>query len=154
MISSSLLEFFFISAEYDGGMENKIINEYIEEFFPMRKGEFILNPTRMISFSPGILISRKAIKHIVEQRSLIDRFDERAIKLLFQIARDAIMDPQIIAKNNNVKYPNSKLLGRFDSELNKGIMVVLEDAMERERSIITIFCKEARQFRKMQKNNP
>jgi len=151
MISSSFLELFFIGAEYDGSMEDKIINEYIEEFFPMRKGEFILDPARIISFSPGIWISRKVIKHVVEQRSLIDRFDERAIKLLFQIARNAITNPQIIAKNNNVKYPNSKLLGRFDPELNKGIMVVLEDVTGRDKNVITIFCKEERQFRKMQK---
>jgi hypothetical protein len=135
-------------------MEIRIIDECVEEFFPMRKGEFILDPAGMVPFSSGIWISRKTLKHVVEQRSLIDGLDARAIKLLFRIARNVVMDPQINTKNYNLKYPNSRLLGKFDQGINKVIMVVLETTAGGDRAVVTIFCKEERQFRKMQKNNP
>ena len=53
---------------------NTKINDYIDEFFSMEKGEVIINPQEMIPFGRNIIIYRRALKHIVEQRSLNDGF--------------------------------------------------------------------------------
>ncbi|HEY5221214.1 MAG TPA: hypothetical protein VIJ29_03695 [Candidatus Paceibacterota bacterium] len=129
------------------------IDRCVEEFFPMRKGEAIRFPEKTFLIAVGVQISRRALKHIVEQRSLNDGWDIAHIKLLIRSAHETLLDPQIDITNSTGRYPNSHLLGRFDREMNKAVMIVIDEARGDEKFIVTIFRKEAVQFFKLQKNN-
>jgi len=118
----------------------------------MEKGEAIRFSEETLLIAPCIQISRRALKHIVEQRSLNDGWDIVHIKLLIRSAYETLLDPQIDITNKNGKYPNSHLLGRFDLGMNKGVMVVVDNVGD-HKFIVTIFRKEAVQFFKLQKNN-
>jgi hypothetical protein len=141
-----------------GGMEDSTIqkiNDYIDEFFFMEKGEIISNPRERILFSGNIYISRRSLKHIVEQRSINDGLDACGIKLLIKRARGMLIDPEMIIKNKNKKYPNSLTFGKFDFGADQGVLAIVDTANGSQRVLITIFYKEEKQFLKLvEKNSP
>jgi hypothetical protein len=125
------------------------IDSYIDEFFFMERGASIDNPQEKILFIPGVWISRRSLKHIVEQRSINNGFEPDNIKALLGKAKLAISMPDVDMKNSSKEYPASRLFGKFDYEINKGVMVVVDGVGAGERCVITIFVKEARQFFKL-----
>jgi len=129
---------------------NAKIDQYIEEFFPMKKGEMIKHPQETFLFAADIQISRRALKHIVERRSINDGRGIDGLKLLMKSACEAVTHPQIIIKNSNGRYSSSRLFGRFDPKTNKGIMVVVDSTAGVGSFVVTIFYKEAVQFFKLQ----
>ncbi len=139
-----------------GGMEDlatRTINSYIDEFFSMGIGEKINNPNEKILFSGNIYISRRSLKHIVEQRSINDRLSIKEIKSLARDVRMMLATSKIVITSDNGKYPNSYIYGGFDIEINRGVISVIDCADREERFIITMFYKEAKQFLKLLKKN-
>lgn len=126
------------------------IEKYISEFFSMQKGVLIKNPKEIIWFTENARITRQSLKHIVENRILFDRLNRQQLTFFILKARETVENPELNMDNaGNEKYPNSRLLGRFDPETNKGIMVVVHNTPYGVKDVITIFRKEARNYFRM-----
>ena len=131
------------------------IDNYIDEFFLMERGEKISNPNGKILFFGEICVSRRSLKHVVEQRSINDGLDANGIKLLARKVRKVLANPEIVIKSNSKKYPRSYIYGGFDLGTNQGIMAIVDHADEWEACLITVFYKEVKPFLKLiNKNNP
>jgi hypothetical protein len=141
-----------------GGMENPAIqkiNDYIDEFFPMGKGEVIRDPGEIILFFRDIYISRRSLKHIVEQRSINDGLGSCEIKLLIRRLGEVLLDPEIVIKSNSEKYRDSSTYGRFNPGENQAVMAIIDYADKNKKYLITAFYKEEKQFLKLlKKKNP
>ena len=129
------------------------VEQCIDEFFCMEKGEEIRDPHRMLFFADNALISRQSLKHVVERRSLNDGMGASLIKSFIRKAAYAVNSPDVVMENHNNKYPASRLFGRFDVEINKGIMVVVDGENGKTGRVITIFLKKTSQFVRLLPNN-
>lgn len=131
------------------------IDDAIDEFFPMRRGERIEDPEGRIWLVEGVYLSRRALKHIIERRSVDDDMMIAQVRHFIKKAAAIVMSPEVIARNENKHYPNSRIIGGLDGETGKGIMVVVQNLCADKKEVITIFLKERRQFiRLMRKSSP
>lgn len=115
----------------------------------MKKGERIDFPEVAMPLWGSICISRRSMKHIVEQRSIHDGFDKSQIKELIKKSCTALANPEIIMEDTNEKYPHGWLFGRFDSEMNVGVIAIVDFADKNKQYLITVFYKEAKKFYKL-----
>jgi len=123
------------------------IKKYIDEFFLMEKGEIIKNPKKIIPFSMSSQITRRSLKHIVENRTLYDGLSFQQLITFISKAQEIIENPEVEVDNwGNKNYPQSRLLGKFNPESNKGIMIVVRSDRRGTKYVITIFRKEARNY--------
>jgi hypothetical protein len=129
------------------------INDYIDEFFFVVRGEVISNPQEKIPFSCDMTISRQALKHVVERRSVNDGMNIDGVKRLLGKAQAIVANPELMIQNVSERYPDSYLFGGLDSAMGKAIMVVVDYVDEERPCVITIFLKERRQFLKLIKKS-
>lgn len=126
----------------------------IDKFYDLEKGVDIENPNGRIFLTDNASLSRKVLKHIVEERKTKDGLSSGQIAYLLEKAPNAISNPEIEFINKNPSYPESIVRGKYDKKTDQGIMVVLDKATGEVREIINLFGKEARKFFKLLGGTP
>jgi hypothetical protein len=114
--------------------------------YPMEKGVLISDPNRGVRIGDS-LITRKQIKHIVEQRKAEGKSIEEIKEIILDIPA-AIMDFDFEVPNRNERYPGSLIRYKVFSGLERGIAVVVDKKVRRMRTVITAYlCSPAKIYK-------
>lgn len=126
--------------------EQKEPQSAIEEMYPMKKGVFILDPEDKIQLSFDVSISRRALKHIIENRK-DNTYSMNRIKNMIDRIPIALNQPDFdVLNTKNQKY-NSFISGKIFSEEKEGLMIVY--VIEgKTKCVITAFYKARSGFKK------
>ena len=120
----------------------------IIEYHKMEPGDFIENHTETICLHSNFIISRKSLKHIVEQRKT-DRYSPEDIISIFDKFTKNIINNNIeIIKNK--KDPSSKLILE-KLIIEKTSLVVVADYAEDVYVIKTGFLRASNKINKIKK---
>src|ERR1700733_6087684 len=112
----------------------KVLHAYVEEMYPMEKGVFIAEPGYVLRVG-DCRISRRQIKHIVEQR-------KAEHKSLEEVAEIVCLIPEVIfgfdfeMPNYSQKYPESIIRAKIFAEREQGVVIVM-DKKQAMRDLIT-----------------
>ncbi len=113
------------------------IPSYVDELFSSKKGSTITNPNESFTFGDG-KITRKQMKHIIEQRKLEGKTPEE-IKIIFSKIPEVIENPLLEYPNTSSNYPGSIVrIQKFD-DLGGGVAVILDKGEIKD--VITAFTK-------------
>ena len=125
-----------------------IIKELIIKYHKMESGDFIENHIEIICLHSNFIISRKSLKHIVEQRKTDKYNSEDIISIFDKLVKNIINNNIEIYKNK--KDLNSKLiLEKFVTE--KTSLVVVVDQMDDVYIIKTGFLRASNKINKIKK---
>lgn len=139
-------------ANFDSNEIRKILQGYIDEMYPMEKGEPIYNMEQSFRIHDGRL-SRRHIKHIVEQRKSEGK-STAEIKEMFDYIPSVVADFDFEIPNHNKKYPESILRFKVFQEFERGVVVVMDKKECNKRDIITVyFCSPKKIYLKKKKLN-
>lgn len=120
-----------------------------DTFFLQKTGRKISNPTQKIQISSCAQFTKKSLKHFIESRKKAGQ-SKKEIHYLLEKAPEVTTNPQIEITNPNKTYPNSLLLGRFYTDVNKAVMVVLNKDGN-VRDIISLHFKKKSGFEELLK---
>jgi hypothetical protein len=127
--------------------EKKEINRYIEEFFPMDKGEIIKDPTEEILLGGNLKVKRIGLKHIVESRK-DDGYSREAIKDMVSRAIGTVLCPELDIANTNKKYPDSRIAGKAYPCEDRALLVIYQPDKE-GKVVYNLYYREISRFKKM-----
>ncbi|HEU0081197.1 MAG TPA: hypothetical protein VFQ72_04250 [Candidatus Paceibacterota bacterium] len=119
----------------------------IKEMYPLDKGVLIARPIDDIRLGHRVSISRRALKHIIEERKADGYSLDKIYRLLVRVLR-AVRRPGLIAKNLNKKYPNSIVFGRSFTLTKEYAVVICEPEGESFR-IINAFYRSKSKYDKL-----
>jgi hypothetical protein len=111
------------------------------EMYHMEKGAFIFDPDKEIARFGGCHITRRQVKHIIEQRKDEGKSAEEIVELLCLIPQ-ATVNYNFEIPNRNLKYPGSVLRALVFPGKTSGIIVVLDKPMDGVRDVITALQKK------------
>ncbi len=123
------------------------IDRYIEEFFPMRKGEMIYNPAEEILLAENIKIRRMGLKHIVESRRE-DGYSLEEIKNMMSRVIETMLSPGLDIANTNNKYPNSRIVGKLHLHEGRALLVIYQRD-KKIKVVYNLYYREINRFKKM-----
>jgi len=115
-------------------MKTKLFHLYVDEMYPMKKGELIADPDRGFRVGDGLL-TRKRIKHIVEQRKAEGKSADE-IKEIIDHIPDVIAAPDLELPNRNQKYPDGIMRFKAFQEWERAVVVVMDRKKGVTRKII------------------
>lgn len=120
---------------FDFGAFYKIFHAYVDEMYPLEKGIFIIDPDKDFRIGDGML-TRKQIKHIVEQRKAEGKSADE-IKEIIDHIPSVIFAADFELSNRNPKYPGSVMRFKYFQEWEKGLAVVMDQKKGAVRKVIT-----------------
>lgn len=100
----------------EGEATKSIFSKVIDEFSKLKHGTQIANPEGVISIGKNVVISRRSVKHIIEQRG------ELAHELIHDIP-NVLANPTKIV-DNSLKRPNSFLYARMNGKARATVLEV------------------------------
>ena len=124
------------------------IKSWIKEFFTTAPKTTISDPTSSFLFGDTRL-TRQQVKHIVEQR-VAEGKTAKEVSSMMERLPEVVQYPTLEYPNNSLKYPNSFRRARFYPELNKGIVVILDNKTGEIHDVITAFSNRPGTFRKLE----
>ncbi len=127
--------------------ELKQINSLIAYYFGLPKGHRISHPNIKMFIDDAVRISRRAIKHIVEERR-DDTYTIAQIQGMFTKILETVHNPDFSISNNNKKYPGSFMTVKSYQKLNN-MLVVVQNKNSSGVAIITVFFRQYRHYKKM-----
>lgn len=129
----------------------KIVHVCADEMFPMLKGILIPQYTMALRFGDGRL-TRKHIKHIVEQRTT-EHKSLNEIKQLLDLVPETIMHHRLEIVNRNKKYPGSIIRACPFKDSGDWILVVMDAEVRKTRDVITVFISGPKYVHALQNKN-
>ena len=127
---------------------SKKLIRVIGEFYRLDSGEIIKNPSDHIYFSSNVRITRRGLKHILEERKT-DRYSLGDIKIMFFRVKEVFASPDLWIKNTNEKYADSYISGKLYTEDKEALLIVHHCVDGVSVDIITMFYRSRRKFEKM-----
>lgn len=123
----------------------KILCECVDEFYPLKKGAFISESENFFLFS-DVIIGRRSIKHVIEQRKAERVYPEDIKRLLNRVLMTINKFDFESSNPNQLDYPKSIMRAKIFSEWNKGIIIVLDkkDATGKRKFVTAFYCRPAR----------
>jgi hypothetical protein len=135
-------------------MDSRIEN-LIDEYYFLYKGEFISDVDEYLYLEKMIGIRRRLLKHIVEQRKGKDSMNQEEIKKMMRDIPDALKNKEFeIANPKQNTFPGSKMIGKMNHAMRKGLIVIKSpktvDAVTNEfEEIFDAFYREEKRFNKL-----
>ena len=127
-------------------MNFEIFHSYVDEMYSMEKGVLIKNPYACTRIGDALL-TRKQIKHIIEQRKTEGKSAEEIKEIIDHIPA-AIMEFDFEILNSNPRYSGSSIRYKVFHESEQGIAVVLDKQAKDGRAVITSYlCSPAKIFK-------
>jgi len=127
----------------------KILHAYTDEMYLLEKGAFVVDFEKAIVFEDGRL-TRKQVKHIIEQRKA-ERRSSDAIKRLLYRALETLREPDFVLPNTNQRHPGSIMWVKFFEKEKMGVVVVMDAESQKRRDVITAFFRDAQGIRRLHK---
>ncbi len=125
------------------------IKSWVKEFFGIEPKVEISEPTITLIFGDARL-TRQQTKHIVEQRMAQGKTIEE-INSIFERLPEVVKNSTLEYPNTSLKYPNSFRRARFYPELNKGVVVILDNKTGEIHDVITAFTNRIEEFMRLQR---
>jgi hypothetical protein len=110
----------------------------IDEFYLTGKGIFIERPDEIILQCGDGYMTRRHLKHIVEQRK-DDHHTSEEIKKMLDDVSNIIQNFDFEIANSNRKYPGSVLRVKVFKSRERGAVVVMDAPINAKRPIITTY---------------
>jgi hypothetical protein len=133
-----------------GGMEDPTIqkiNDYIDEFFFMEKGDLISYPNDNIALDKKSTLSKIGLKHIVESRK-DDHYSAKEIKDSASRVLQVMKYPELDMPNTNKKYPHSRINGKAYPQEGRALLVIYQ--LDRGiRIVYNFYYRDINRFRRM-----
>lgn len=138
--------------EFDFEEFSGLFHSAVDEMYPMDKGALIIDPNKGMRIGDGE-ITRKQMKHIVEQRKAEGRSLQEITGIVDYIPC-VIIDFDFEIRNHNGKYPGSVIRYKVFQEWEQGIAVVMDEQSKNTRKVITAYlCSPAKIYKIREKLN-
>jgi hypothetical protein len=123
------------------------IDDYIDEFFMMKKGDLISYPDDDIPLDKNNIVSKIGLKHIVESRKE-DHYSAKEIKDMASRVLRVVKYPELDIPNTNKKYPHSRISGKAYPEEKRALIVIYQ--LDRGIKIVyNFYYRDINRFRRM-----
>src|ERR1700733_382571 len=127
---------------------SKTVYPYVDEMYRMEQGVLIIQPNKDVRISDALL-TRKQIKHIVEQRKAEGKLIEE-IKEIIEHIPAVVTAPDLELPNKNPKYPASVMRFKIFEEWERGLVVVMDRKKGATRKVITAHLYSRTRIRSLQ----
>ena len=134
---------------FDPYIFKKFVDTCVDEMYPMEKGVAIFDFQASFHIYDGRL-SRRQIKHIIEQRKSEGK-PKIEIKNLFYDIPETIMHADFEMPNTNLRYPGSIMRLKAFNTSRDGVIVILDKKTNQARDIITAFSRSSERISTMKK---
>ncbi|MEK7092616.1 MAG: hypothetical protein AAB907_03250, partial [Patescibacteria group bacterium] len=125
------------------------IKSWVKEFFNTKPKEIIANPDKEFVFGDA-RFTRQQAKHIVEQRIAEGKTAEE-VNAIMERVPEVVRTPAFEYPNTSLKYPNSFRRAKFYPELNRGVVVILDNKTGEIHDVITAFTNRIEEFNRLQR---
>jgi len=130
-------------------MRKKEIYELIRYYFGLPKGLHILHPDANVRVAANVFLSRRSLKHIVEERK-IDGYSLKKIKIMFCRIQKVLKNPELQILNTNQKYVGSFISGRLYQKNFEALLVIHITEQTKQR-VINAYYRPNSKFFKMKR---
>jgi hypothetical protein len=113
----------------------KALHACVGEFYLLEKGAIIQDPNADIRIG-DCRITRRQIKHVVEQRKAENKSLEEVAQVI-NLIPEVILKPDFEAQNYSQKYPGSVIRAKTFTTLDQAMVVVLDEKHKKFRDLIT-----------------
>jgi hypothetical protein len=132
----------------------EILCKCVDEFYWLKKGTLIFAPEKSFQFC-DVIIGRRAIKHVIEQRKDENIFSDDIKRLLVGVLKTISDFDFEISNTNQLNYPKSIMRARIFSQWKMGVVVVLDKSNSfGNRQFITAFYCRPKRVVFMRKKKP
>jgi hypothetical protein len=115
-----------------------ILSACVDEMYHLEKGIFIHRPDEIIARCGDGHITRRQVKHVIEQRKA-DGATPEEVKLILHHVPQTIIKPDFQVSNSNLRYPDSVIRVKVFRSWKHGLMVVLDKETDSGRGLITTY---------------
>ncbi len=113
----------------------------------MPVGFLIAQPDMSLFLAPGIVVSRRTIKHIVESRKK-DGYDSTDLKQMFSRIPETFMFPDVSVPNTNQTHPGSSIVAKLYPEERQALLVV-RLSHDSDVRVISAYYRSQKRFEKL-----
>jgi hypothetical protein len=115
-----------------------ILNACVDEMYHLEKGIFIARPDEVIVRCGDGHITRRQVKHVIEQRKA-DGATPEEVKLILHHVPAVIIKPDFQVPNLNPRYPDSIIRVKVFKSWERGVITVLDREADNGRGLITAY---------------
>lgn len=116
----------------------ELLRACVDEMYGLDKGDHITDPDEVVFQLKNVYVTRKQIKHVIEQRKAEGRSLEEVREVVGNIPK-TISNFDFEMVNSNQKYAGSVLQIKVFNKWERGMVVVLDKEMYGRKSLITAY---------------